>query len=143
MDTVKIVCPHCRAVNRVVLEKIGRVPKCGKCKGKFFTARLTELDSDNFITHLTRNEIPVLVDFSADWCGPCKTMEPIFEQAAEALEPEVRLARVDAEMEKEIASRYGIQSIPTMILFKDGQEVAREFGAMDLNALLRWVRANI
>jgi len=107
-----------------------------------FDAHPIELTEVNFEKAITRNEIPVVVDFWASWCGPCKMMAPIFHQAAAQLEPRFRLAKVNTEIETRIAQQFGIQSIPTAIIFKNGKEIARKVGAMDLGTLLSWVQMN-
>ncbi len=136
-----IVCPHCDAVNRVPAEKLGNQPVCGKCKQALFTAHPVELTSANFTQHIARSEVPVLVDFWAPWCGPCRMMAPAFVQAASMLEPQMRLAKLNTEEAQELAARYNIRSIPTLALFKGGVEVARQAGAMDAGNIVRWARS--
>lgn len=140
-DSLHLVCPHCSAVNRVPSDKLGDHPTCGKCKKALFTAHPTELTSANFMQHITRNDIPVLVDFWAPWCGPCKMMAPAFEQAAQKLEPNFRVAKLNTEEAQELAARYDIRSIPTLALFKGGREIARQAGAMSATGIVQWVKS--
>ena len=134
-----VVCPHCSAVNRIPGERLGDSPRCGKCGDPLFTGKPLELTAAGFDRHLQRSELPLVVDFWAEWCGPCKMMAPAFAQAAAELEPAVRLAKVDTEAQQSVAGRYAIRSIPTLILFRDGREVARQAGAMSRNDIVQWV----
>jgi thioredoxin 2 len=142
-DTLHIVCPNCDAVNRVLTQKLRDQPVCGKCKQALFLAQPLELTSANFEQHITRNDIPVLVDFWAPWCGPCRMMAPAFAQAAQLLEPEMRLAKLNTEAEQALASRFNIRSIPTLAIFSGGREIARQPGAMDSTNIVRWARSQI
>jgi len=142
-DMKHTVCPHCNAVNRIPAARLAQNPKCGKCGGALFAGRPFELNDANFSRHISRGDVPVVVDFWAEWCGPCKMMAPAFEAAAAELEPDVRLAKLDTEHARATAAQYRIQSIPTLALFRDGREIARQPGAMGAQDIVRWVRANL
>ena len=141
-DSKIIVCPHCHAPNRVPVARLAEGGICGKCKSALFRGEPLELNAANFDQHVGRSDIPVVVDFWAPWCGPCRSMAPAFAQAARELEPEFRLVKVNTEEEQALAARFGIRSIPTLAVFRGGREVARQAGAMDAGNLKRWIRAN-
>lgn len=140
---IHVVCPHCHTTNRLPAEKLAAGGHCGRCKNLLFVGHPAELDATSFEKHVTHSDLPLLVDFWAPWCGPCRMMAPAFAQAAQLLEPHVRLAKVNTEAEPHLAARYGIRSIPTLILFRGGHELARQTGAMDTTHIVRWVRDHL
>ncbi|SMP81649.1 thioredoxin TrxC [Noviherbaspirillum suwonense] len=140
-EFLHIVCPQCATVNRLQAERLNAHPSCGKCSHAIFVAKSVEVDGDAFTKHVTRNDIPVLVDFWAPWCGPCLTMAPAYENAAQRLEPAFRLLKLDTEKAQDLAVRYTIRSIPTLALFKNGREVARRTGAMDAGGIVAWAQS--
>ena len=142
-DGIHVVCPHCDRINRVPREKLADGGRCGGCHQPLFEGRPVELGGDRLERHIQRGELPLVVDFWAPWCGPCKMMAPVFEQAAAELEPQARLAKVNTEQEQALAARFGIRGIPTLILFKGGREADRMSGALDHQGLLDWVRARL
>ena len=140
-STRHVVCPHCSAINRTPPDRPARQAKCGTCHQKLFSGKPASADAETFERHITRNDIPVIVDFWAPWCGPCLAMAPAYERAAAELEPDYRLLKVNTEEEPALAARYGIRSIPTLILFMHGREIARRSGASDARGLVSWARA--
>jgi len=141
-DPIHVVCTGCGAANRIPGTRMADNPGCGKCHQPLFDGHPANLDEQAFERQLARSDIPVLVDFWAEWCGPCRTMAPAYEAAAEALEPEMRVIKVDTEQARNAAARLGIRSIPTLMLFRNGQEVARHAGAIGKDQIIGWARAH-
>jgi len=141
--TLNVACPHCHTANRVPAHRLGDAPKCGSCSGPLFGGHPVELAEADFDRHLANTELPVVVDFWAPWCGPCRAMAPVYERAARELEPKVRLAKVNTDEAQALAARLDIRGIPTLAIFERGREVARTAGAMSLARFVEWVRASV
>ena len=134
-----IACPSDASLNRVPRAKLDRNPKCGRCHKLLFQGKAVELNAANFDAHALKSDLPIVIDFWAAWCGPCQMMTPNFEKAAPLLEPRVRLGKLDTEAQQAIAGRYGIRSIPSMVMIRKGREIARTSGAMPTSAIVAWV----
>ncbi|MBE9550285.1 MAG: thioredoxin TrxC [Proteobacteria bacterium] len=140
---VHVVCPSCNTINRIPAEKMTADPACGKCSKPMFPGKPIDLNAGNFMQHINRNDIPVVVDFWAPWCGPCKMMAPWYSEAAGKLEPRVRFAKLNTEQEQAIGGKFGIRSIPTLMLFRNGKEIARKAGAMQSAQIVSWIQAQL
>jgi thioredoxin 2 len=135
-----IVCPHCTAVNRVPADKPATQAKCGRCHHRLFTGKPVAATAKSFAAQIRHDDIPVVVDFWAEWCAPCKVMGPVFERVAAELEPDIRFLKVDIEAEQELAARYNIRSIPMLMVFRKGKVIARRPGASDAQSLRTWIQ---
>lgn len=142
-NTKHVVCLECEAVNRVPQDRLGAGAKCGKCHSPLFSGAPAALDERGFMRQVSRSDLPLVVDFWASWCGPCRMMAPAFEEAARVLEPQARLVKINTEEAQGLANRLGIRSIPTLAVFRGGEEVARTAGAMDARQLVAWVQQHL
>lgn len=140
-DKKHIVCTHCGAINRISTLRLTDNPMCGKCKKKLFTGSPIELNDQNFIKIINKSDIPILVDFWAEWCGPCKMMAPAFAEASKQLEPNIIFAKLNTEHAQQTAAQFGIRSIPCLILFKNGKEFSRKTGAMSATQIIQWTQS--
>ena len=142
-EAIQVVCGHCESVVRLPVDRLKDSPRCAKCHFALFEGKPIDLTESSFDRHLTRSDLPLVVDFWAPWCGPCLMMAPHYAEAAALLEPRVRLAKVDTEAEQGLGAQFNIRSIPTLALFKGGGEVARQPGAMGTADIVRWVETRL
>ena len=142
-ESLLVACPSCDTANRVPAERLAQAPVCGRCKQPLFMGKPAVLDNRRFEVHFIRSALPLLVDFWAPWCGPCRIMAPRFEQAALELEPLVRLGKVDTEAEPALGQRFDVRSIPTLALFGGGRELGRQAGLMTTAEIVRWTRQHL
>jgi len=142
-ESTRVVCANCATINRVPRARLGEDPKCGSCGKALLPGTPFELDKANFDRHMASNDLPLVVDFWAPWCGPCRMMAPVYEQTAARVAPDVRLAKLDTDQAPDVAARFAIRGIPTLIAFRNGREIARQSGALDLPSLLRWIKTNV
>jgi len=138
---VHVVCGHCQSVVRVPDNKVRATPMCPQCHQVLFDGQPVELTAQTFDKQVQRNDLPVVVDVWAPWCGPCRTMAPQFAAAANAMKTEARFAKLNSDEAQELAGRLGIRSIPTLIVYRQGREVARQSGVMDSGRLAQWLRS--
>lgn len=137
---IQIACPRCSTPNRLPADRLADGGSCGKCRNPLFSGKPANLNAGNFKRFLAQTDIPVVVDFWAPWCGPCKAMAPAFDKAAKELEPRVRFAKLDTQANQQIGAQYNIRSIPTLAVFKKGKEVSRISGALPANQLMQWIK---
>jgi thioredoxin 2 len=137
-DSLLIPCPHCNGLNRIPAARVSDQPKCGRCKQPVLLSKPFNLTQGDYASQI-KGDLPLLVDVWAEWCGPCKSFAPTFEQASTQLSGRVRLAKLDSEANQQLSAQLGIRSIPSLILFKDGREIARQSGAMPLQQLMAWL----
>ncbi len=143
MAYLHIVCPHCAKTNRLPMGKPVTAAKCGSCHAALFSGQSAAVDAAAFDKHRQNNDIAMLVDVWAPWCGPCRVMGPMFEAAAAELEPEVRLVKVNADEQPRVAADYGISGIPALLLFRGGRLIARNAGVMDARHIVSWTRGQL
>jgi thioredoxin 2 len=141
-DVITLACPSCHRKNRLPAKRVGEAANCGACKSALFQRRPVVLDSASFAAH-SQTDMPLVVDFWAPWCGPCRQFAPVFEQAAAGMEPRVRLGKVNTEEQSQLAQQFAIRSIPTLMIFKEGRELARMSGALPPAQFAQWVAQHI
>ena len=139
-DPLLIPCPHCNGLNRIPAARVGEHPKCGRCKNEVLLSKPFDLNQADYVSQI-KGDLPLLLDVWAQWCGPCNSFAPVFEQAASQWVGKCRLAKLDSEANPQLAGQLGIRSIPSLILFKNGREIARQNGALPLPQLKAWLHS--
>jgi len=139
----QIVCGHCGQINRLPAERVATTARCGSCHAPFFSGHPIEIDEAGFARQVAHSDVPLLIDVWAPWCGPCRAMAPMFERAAQELEPAVRLLKLNSETAQGLSARLGITGIPTLLLMQRGKEIARSAGAMDARGIVAWTHAGL
>jgi thioredoxin 2 len=142
-NSMQIVCGHCGKTNRLPVERTATAARCGSCHQPIFDGHPVEVDEAGFNRHLAQSSIPLLVDVWAPWCGPCRSMAPMFERAAMQLEPNVRLLKLNADTAPAVSARLAISGVPTLLLMQRGREIARTSGAMDTKNIVAWTTAGL
>jgi thioredoxin 2 len=142
-DKIQVVCGHCDAIVGVPRQRLGDAPNCPKCHFALFEGKPIALTTASFERHVARNDLPIVVDFWAPWCAPCRSMAPVYDAVARKLERQIRFAKLNTDDETAPAERHHIRSLPTMVLFRDGREIARQSGAMGAAALDHWLQASL
>ena len=142
-DSLQLVCAHCLTTNRIPSSRLADRPKCGRCKQPIFTGKPISLSESSFSQHCSGNQLPLVIDFWAPWCGPCQMMAPAFSQLCAEMEPRLRFAKLNTEEHSQLSGQLGIRSIPTLILFQNGREIARHSGALSLASLREWILSRL
>ena len=138
-DPVLVACPDCHTLVRVPADRLGDNPSCANCKSQVVDGQPVTLDAQSFETHTARASHPVLVDFWAPWCGPCRAMSPLLDRVADERRAQLQVGKINTDEQQDLALRFGIRSIPTLVLFRDGKEIARRSGSSDFRSLSGWL----